>query len=152
MADTIADRMHDSDSSILVVRRLLNAEVERVFDAWTDPEQVMKWWGPTGVVCTSAEIDLRVGGSYRIANLRPDGTTLWISGEFEEITPPSLLRYSWRVDELPDSVQRVSVSFQPVGDQTEVTILHEYIPVPAREMHEQGWVGCLDGLEEYVQG
>jgi uncharacterized protein YndB with AHSA1/START domain len=57
--------------------------------------------------------DLRVGGSYRIANRMPDGSTLWIAGEFELIEPPSRLMYTWRLEIPEASTERVSVSFVP---------------------------------------
>src|SRR5215471_14892646 len=66
----------------LVVRRTIRASAERLFALWTSREHLERWWGPPGVVCTSAEIDLRVGGRYRIANRLPDGRTLSIVGEF----------------------------------------------------------------------
>ena len=69
----------------LAVRRVVRAAPERVFDAWTRPEELRRWWGPNGLVCTEAHVDLRVGGRYRIANLFPDGNVLWICGEFEVI-------------------------------------------------------------------
>ena len=53
-----------------------------MFAAWTTPELLRQWWGPTGVRCIAAEIDLRVGGTYRIGNEIPDGSVIWISGEF----------------------------------------------------------------------
>src|SRR4051812_19918885 len=82
----------------LVVRRVIRAPVTRVFEAWTRPEQVRLWWGPQGVSCPTAEVDLRPGGSYRIANLLPDGRTVWIVGRFERIEPPHELVYSWRIE------------------------------------------------------
>ena len=51
----------------LVIERILKASPERVFDAFTDPEQLMKWWWPNGFTCPAAEVDLRVGGRYRLA-------------------------------------------------------------------------------------
>ena len=60
----------------LVVRRTIHAPVEPVFHAWTRPEQLRQWWGPGPVTCCHAEIDLRVGGAYRIGNRLPDGTVL----------------------------------------------------------------------------
>jgi uncharacterized protein YndB with AHSA1/START domain len=135
----------------LIVRRTMKADARRVFDAWTKPEQLMKWWGPRPVTCTHAQIDLRVGGSYRIANLLPDGSTLFISGEFELVEPPVRLAYTWRVERpnaaVPE-VSRVTVRFEPQGAATEVIVLHERIDSPATATdHEQGWNGCLDNLE-----
>jgi len=85
----------------LVVRRTIRAPVERVFEAWTRPEQILRWWGPRPVTCSEAEVDLRVGGSYRIGNLLPDGKVLFIFGQFEVVEPPQRLVYGWHL-ELPD--------------------------------------------------
>jgi uncharacterized protein YndB with AHSA1/START domain len=101
------------------------------------------------VTCSAAEVDLRVGGRYRIANALPDGKTLVIEGEFELVEAPHRLVYTWRAGE--DQTSRVTVRFEPRGDSTEVIVLHEQIPSERiRDSHEGGWTGCLDGLEVYV--
>jgi uncharacterized protein YndB with AHSA1/START domain len=130
---------------VLVVRRTIRAPVDEVFAAWTRPEHVVRWWGPRPVTCPHAEIDLRVGGSYRIGNLLPDGTTVWISGEFEEIRPDRLV-YSWSME--PGAPrQRVTVRFEPNEAGTEVIVVHERIATDASyRSHLEGWEGCLDGL------
>jgi len=134
----------------LVVRRSIKATPERLFDAWTDPGQLVKWWGPEGVECPEAQVDLRVGGAYRIANRLPDGTILWIAGEFEVIERPAHLAYTWRVGEQKES-ERVTVSFQKKGKGTEVVVRHERIATKAaKHQHGAGWVGCLHGLAEFA--
>lgn len=135
----------------LVVRRTIHARPEEVFAAWTEPVQLKRWWGPRPVICVDAEVDLRVGGHYRIANQFPDGTLLWISGEFEVVDPPYRLVYSWRVGSDPQYSERVTVKFEPQGDATEVTVVHECIlNATARDRHQAGWSGCLDGLYTYL--
>jgi uncharacterized protein YndB with AHSA1/START domain len=142
-----------STATVLIVRRMVRAGPERVFDAWTQPKHLRNWWGPKSVECIDAEVDLRVGGRYRIANEFPDGKVLWISGEFEAIEPPYRLVYTWRVGSVADLDERVTVTFEPRGEETEVVVMHERIATPAmRDMHEQGWLGCLDGLVEYLEG
>ncbi len=137
----------------LVVRRTIRAPVERVFNAWTRPEHLMQWWGPRPVRCSSAEVDLRVGGHYRIANQFPDGNILWIVGEFEQVKPPHKLVYTWRLEPGLPSSERVTVRFEPREGGTEVIVVHERIGDAAtRVTHEQGWIGCLDGLAEFVRG
>src|SRR3954466_5885567 len=114
----------------LVVRRTIPATVERVFDAWTQPEQVMRWWGPRGVRCVGAELDMRVGGRYRIGNALPDGTILWIAGEFEVVEPPHKLVYSWSLGQGDGAPERVTVRFEPKGDACEVIVVHEKVATP----------------------
>ena len=141
----------DTEEITLVVRRTIQATPEELFAAWTEPEQLKKWWGPRPVVCAEAEVDLRVGGSYRIANRLPDGTLLWISGEFELIDPPFKLVYTWRIGPASQTLERVSVEFERRDDGTEVIVTHQRIPNPgARAQHEQGWIGCLEGLASHL--
>jgi uncharacterized protein YndB with AHSA1/START domain len=141
----------DSVAAILVVRRTIRAKPAVVFAAWTEAARIRQWWGPGPVTCPEAEVDLRVGGRYRIANKMPNGTIQWIVGRFEAVEPPRRLVYSWGMGEDSPSPERVTVRFEPRGEDTEVIIHHENLVDPAaREMHLQGWEGCLDGLAAYL--
>jgi uncharacterized protein YndB with AHSA1/START domain len=142
----------ESSTITLVARRTIRATPEQLFDAWTQPAQLKQWWGPPPVTCVDAEVDLRVGGRYRIANQFPDGRRLWIVGEFEVVDPPRRLTYTWRVDPHSQVVERVTVQFEPHGDSTEVIVMHERIPDAAtRDSHREGWHGCLDRLAKYMR-
>lgn len=134
----------------LTVRRVIAARPERLFEAWTRPQLLQQWWGPAGVRCIAAEVDLRPGGAYRIGNQVPDGRVIWISGEFETVESPHRLVYTWRVGDEP--VSRVTVTFTPrIDGTTEVVVHHQRIHSPAaRDDHEAGWNGCLDGLERWA--
>ena len=141
----------DGQPPPLVVRRIITATPERLFDSWTRADELRQWWGPESVSCTAAEVDLRVGGQYRIANQFPDGTTLWISGEFEHIDRPRKLVYTWRIGPGTDAPERVTVVFEACAGGTEVIVTHERIAdAPTRQRHAQGWHGCLERLEEYL--
>lgn len=144
--------MSKTDLVSLVARRAIRATPERLFEAWTNPSQLISWWGPPGVECIDAEVDLRLGGAYRIANRFPDGRVVWISGEFEVIDIPHRLVYTWRLDSQEFGLERVTVRFEPQGPVTEVVVTHERISGDAaRRGHEQGWEGCLAGLERYIR-
>ena len=135
----------------LTARRLIRARRERVFAAWTDPAQLVRWWGPVGVSCPRAEVDLRVGGDYRIHNVLPDGGVVVIRGRFEVVRPPEELVYSWRIEPATESSERVTVRFERRGEATEVVVLHERIgSAQAREQHLAGWHGCLEGLQGWL--
>lgn len=144
-----------ADSSSLRITRIVRVTPERAFAAWTDPEQVVHWWGPVGVSCPEAHIDLRVGGEYRIANQFPDGRVIWIRGTFEAIDPPRQLVYSWRLDGEPhdELAERVTVTFEARGgESTNIAVLHERVANPQRRRsHEAGWSGCLDGFITFIE-
>ena len=135
----------------LVIQRRIRASAERLFLAWTEPQQLRAWWGPSPVTCSDAQVDLRVGGRYRIDNLLPNGETLSIVGEFIEIERPSKLVYTWQTSHANLESSIVTVQFEPDGDATRVIIRHDQIPnIAIRDEHERGWSGCLDGLARYM--
>lgn len=130
------------------IDRLIGASPERVFRAWTDPTELRLWWGPTNVECIHAEVDLRVDGAYRLGNRTPSGETIWITGIFDVVEPPTRLRYSWTRDPSDlHATSRVTVTFTPEGDGTRVTVVHDRTAAAAdRDLHAVGWQGCLAGL------
>ncbi|MDX1488422.1 MAG: SRPBCC domain-containing protein, partial [Acidiferrobacterales bacterium] len=82
---------------IVEVRQLVDASIETVFEAWTEPEHVKRWWSPNATTtCTLCEIDLRVGGHYRLEMYdTADENTCKVHGQFQEISPPTRLVYTW---------------------------------------------------------
>jgi uncharacterized protein YndB with AHSA1/START domain len=152
MTDLTPGPDSESQKETLVVRKTIQGSPERLWEAWTEPEQLRAWWGPEGVACIAAEVDLRPGGSYRIANQLPDQRVLWIVGEFELVEPPRRLTYTWKLEGLSETSERVTVQFEPRGAATEVVVRHERIPSrELRDQHHQGWLGCLSGLGRYLQ-
>ena len=140
-----------TEGIVLVVRRTVRARADRVFEAWTNPEHLHAWWGPKPVTCCGAQVDLRVGGRYRIDNALPDGTVVSIEGEFREIQPHRRLVYTWRMGKSPQESSLVTVRFEERGEETEVVVVHEQIAnQEVRESHEKGWDGCLEGLVDYL--
>ncbi len=137
----------------LVVRRRIRASAARLFAAWTHPDQLQCWWGPRAVTCIGADIDLRVGGRYRIAHRMSDGAIVTIGGAFLRIEPPHQLVYTWQREPESGAGETVTVRFEPHDGATEVVIVHERIADrQTRDSHEAGWDGCLDGLVAFVRG
>ncbi len=135
----------------LHIERIIPAPPKRVFAAWTSPEELRQWWGPQGVRCVHASVDLRVGGNYCIDNKLPGGAVLRIEGEFEIVRKPELLVYTWIVAAKSADIQRVTVRFIQCEAGTRLAIRHERIPTEElREDHEFGWLGCVDGLLAYL--
>ena len=153
MTESVSGGDSDEFTATLVTRLVIDASPEVLFAAWTEPQQLSQWWGPENVECTDVEMDLRVGGAYRIANRMPDGSTLWITGVFEIIERSHRLRFSWRIEAQATDLEQVTVTFEPHGERTEVVVVHERIRNAAdRAGHERGWAGCLAGLAAYASG
>jgi glutathione S-transferase len=129
---------------VLTLRKIIKAE--RVFEAWTTPALLRKWWGPENVTCSHAEVDLRAGGAYRLANLHADGRITWITGVFELVRPPEELVYSWNIGMAGADGSRVRVEFLDHPQGTELVLRHERLADDVRGMHLQGWEGCLKKL------
>lgn len=146
--------MTTTGTTQLTMTRLIRAPRERVFAAWTTPDLLLKWWGPGPVTCPEAHVDLRPGGEYRIANKQQDGSITWIFGTFAEVSPPEKLIYDWSVSILADMPPtRVVVCFNAHPAGTELVLTHERFPAAEiRDMHAQGWAGCIDRLEALLAG
>jgi uncharacterized protein YndB with AHSA1/START domain len=135
-------------ATVLTLTRIIRAPREDVFAAWTEPEALKQWWGPGPVTCPEAHVDLCEGGTYRLANREPDGSIVWITGRFERVRAPAELVYTWSVSILPGEPTLVRVLFLPHAEGTELVLTHErFVAMPVRDMHLQGWNGCIDKLE-----
>jgi len=138
----------NSEDLVLETRKLIPANQQEVFDAWTTSTEIKKWWGPIGVQCVYAEVDLRIGGQYRIDNELPDKSIVSIQGQFLTIENPRRLVYSWQTDSAALVVEQVEVCFIAAGlNRTEVVVRHSRIESDERrDQHLSGWKGCLEGL------
>jgi uncharacterized protein YndB with AHSA1/START domain len=143
--------MSVADVTTLRLERTMEAPAQDVFDAWTNPEVLRRWWSPDpkGRVPV-ADVDLRVGGAYRIAMETPDGTRHTVQGEYREVRPPERLVYTWawvEEDGSPGHVSTVTVSFREEGARTTVILEHSDLPsAESRERHAAGWSACLGNL------
>src|SRR5574337_121420 len=82
------------------LHRVFSAPPERVFRAWTTPEELKRWHAPPPLTCIFAEVDLRIGGRFRIGMRAPDGTEHWVGGVFRVIEPPRKLSCTWRWEKI----------------------------------------------------
>jgi len=152
MSPTKPIKSNENQNLSLTIRKTINASPERIFRAWVEPDELKNWWGPSHVECSGAEVDLRVGGRYRIGNRLPDGQEVWIFGKFEIIERPNKLVYTWSMDPDSPNVERVTVTFKQQDEGTEVTVRHEQIPTSElRTNHNMGWNGCIEGLILYLE-
>ena len=75
----------------LLLDRLFGAPRDMVFKAWSEPEHLIRWWGPRGFTSDIEKMEFRVGGAYRIHMRSPEGTDHWSQGIYREIVPPERL-------------------------------------------------------------
>ena len=142
--------MSTETTSSLSITRIIKADRERVFRAWTEPEQMKRWSCPEDITVKDAQSDLRIGGEHSITMQLDAETTLRAFGTYREIESPSRLVYTWDWDASDHAVGEtlVTVEFNDMGGATEVVLTHDLFPsVEARDGHEQGWGSCLNQLE-----
>jgi uncharacterized protein YndB with AHSA1/START domain len=150
----------------LVIIRVFDAPRGRVWQAWTDPESMMRWWGPAGFTCPVCKIDLRGGGAYLNCMRSPEGRDYWSTGVFREIVPPERLVYTDSfADERGNVVSathygmsadfplemRVTVTFEEQEGKTRLTLRHAGLP-PGKDLDDcrAGWSESLDKLAEVL--
>lgn len=141
--------MLDADSPSLTLTRRIAAPPARVFAAWTEPRLIARWWQPKDLLedGLQAEVDLRVGGRYRIVMHATDGETLDVGGEYREIEPGRRLVFTWAWHSTPERVSLVEVRLDADGAGTLLTLTHErFFDAQARDRHVDGWTTTLARL------
>jgi uncharacterized protein YndB with AHSA1/START domain len=135
---------------VVRIERTFEAPAEAVFDAWTSPEVMRRWYRAAPDWETPvAEVDLRVGGRWRVVMRRPDGSEAELSGEYTEIDRPRRLAMTCTFNDDPsETEQLVEVTFSESGESTTVVLVNSRIPDDERrESQDRGWGLCLDNLE-----
>jgi uncharacterized protein YndB with AHSA1/START domain len=155
------ERTADTDAAMIT--RTFDAPRELVWAAWTEPERMMRWWGPKDFTSPACTIDLRVGGKYLFCMRSPDGQDYWSTGTYREVVPMERIVYTDSFadehgnvvpashygmgDDLPLEFT-VTVTFDEREGRTTMTLRHEGLP--AGEMRDQaaaGWNESFDKLE-----
>lgn len=139
---------------LLQLRLVLNAPSERIFSMLTDPAELAKWWGPHGFTTPETELDLRVGGGYRLSMQPPDGDLFHLAGEFREIHRPSRLVYTFRWEEpTPDDRETVvTLALDALGDATEVSLSQGMFATEERlALHRSGWTDSFEKLRDVIE-
>lgn len=143
----------------VTITRTFAAPRERVWEAWTDPEQVAQWWGPTDFTVPRCELDVRPGGAFRIDMEAPDGTVYPTEGVFDAVEEPErLVLIGAAVEDDDGDFQlevRQTVTFADRGDTTELTLEAQAISAtPAvtdsLEGMDGGWRQSLEKLAEFL--
>jgi uncharacterized protein YndB with AHSA1/START domain len=141
-----------ADEQILI-RREFDAPKDLVYEAWTTPELVKRWWSAKRGEVTVADIDLRVGGSWRYVMVTEDGMEVGFHGEYREIVPNERLVSTEVFEGAPEAEALNTLTLTEEDGRTTVTILVEHLSKEHRDAHiasgmEDGLQDALDLLEE----
>jgi uncharacterized protein YndB with AHSA1/START domain len=130
------------------------APPERVFQAMTTGEEIVRWWGSDGAYRTTAwKVDLRAGGTWRADGKGADGQTFSVGGRILEVDPPRKLVQTWKSDWDPGPETTVSFRFEAIDGGTRLTLRHEGFVEPAScESHAEGWQQILGWLVAHLRG
>ena len=136
----------------LAITRHYPVAPEKVWRAWTDPQALSRWFGPGEMdTVIRAELDVRVGGRYRIAFRMADGQEHDVSGEYQEVLANRRLQFTWAWKTTPERVSLVTIELKPAGAGCDMHFRHErFFDPQARDAHEQGWTGALAKLDRML--
>lgn len=142
--------MTTETATSLRLSRTIAASPEEVFRAWTDPAEMKEWYCPEGGTVDAAEVDLAIGGRFKVAMRMPDGIHV-AYGVYREIDPPRKLAFTWQWesdDESREAETLVTLEFKERDGSTELVLTHErFATAESRDGHEQGWASALNRLE-----
>ena len=150
----------------LVIERIFDAPRDLVWRAWTEPERMMRWWGPKDFTSPACRIDFRVGGKYLACMRSPEGQDYWSTGVYREIVPlERIVCTDSFADENGNVVpashygmtgdfpmeRLVTVTFEEHEGKTKLTLRHEGMPAGEMgEMAQAGWNESFDKLAAYL--
>lgn len=139
----------------LTLTRTFDAPRALVWRAWTDPEQLMKWWGPEHHPATHLAMDVRPGGVWRNCLRSVEtGNDLWHHGTFREVVPMERLvfTFTWEEEGERGMENLVTITFADEGKKTRMT-LHQtpFQSVAERDGHGEGWSSSFGRLGKYLE-
>ena len=134
---------------VVRIEKTFDAPAEDVFDAWTSPEVIARWFKPAaGWQEASAEVDLRVGGTIRVVMRDADGKPVGAEGEYTLIERPHRLAFTWTFDDFPTDEQMIELEFTERDGATTVLFVNSDISnEERRRSQDDGWRTCFDNME-----
>jgi uncharacterized protein YndB with AHSA1/START domain len=147
----------NADEAEIVITRVFNAPRAVVFEFWTDPDQLAKWWGPVGYHTPREDvaIDFSVGGRFQLRMVETaTGAEVWVRGEIVELVEPEILTIRMYVPQpigLPPMETRTCVQFDDLGDQTRITLRQgPFSTADQREQTSKGWIHSFATLDQLL--
>ncbi|NJD22337.1 MAG: SRPBCC domain-containing protein [Melioribacter sp.] len=152
----------------LIITRIFNAPRKLVWKAWTEPEHLMRWWGPKNFTCPVCKIDFRIGGKYHSCMKSAEGQEYWSTGTYKEIIPLERIvctdsfadekgnavpasYYGMPGDDWPMELT-VTITFEDLGNKTKMTLTHVGIPAgQMKEMTGASWNESFDKLADSLK-
>ena len=140
---------------IITIRRYFKAPPELVYRAGTEGEYLRRWFGPRRLEVSECEVDLRVGGTWRIVHRAPDGMEFAFHGEFLELDPPHRRVGTFVYEGAPEHQAVETLVLEAVEDGTMLTSTNRHSSLEARDMHvangmEQGIIESNERLDELL--
>ena len=152
-----------TENILLTQTRVIRAKRAKVYEALTNPEIVEQWFGSPAMYCSSATLDVRVGGKYRIEGVRKEGSGVTaedicagrpfnaVVGEYTKVIPNELLQFTWTAAWAPEEQSLVTVSLKDAPGGTEIILLHErFLSEASRDAHDAGWIYALGSIDKVV--
>jgi uncharacterized protein YndB with AHSA1/START domain len=140
---------------VLTLTRIFDAPRSLVFDAWTQPLHLIRWWGPRGFTTPTCEMDVRAGGKYRFHMRSSDGREVWWHGICREIVKPERIVWTCSIDDADgNSISGetlLTVTLDDHAGKTRLTLHQATFESNAlREGHSNGWNDAMERLAQYL--
>ena len=144
--------MDEGRAHSLTLNRILTAGRQEVFDAWTTAASVQQWMCPEAVSIPLVELDVRVGGAFRV-DMLIDGAVVTHTGVYREVMPPARLVFTWTSQNTLYRETLVTVVLHALDDErTELRLTQALVPTEdTTRQHTRGWTQILDHLTTYLQ-
>jgi uncharacterized protein YndB with AHSA1/START domain len=144
-----------TDERVLELERLIAAPPERVFELWTEPELLVKWWGPEGYDVPEHALDVRPGGHWRTTMRSPEGKRVTVSGVYRVIEKPRRLVFTWAWDQDDGSrghETEVTVTFAAAPGGTRLKLVQQtFQSQEVRDRHRHGWTSSFVCLAQAAE-
>jgi uncharacterized protein YndB with AHSA1/START domain len=138
------------NETAIKITKLLPAPPAEVFAAWTDPQSLRQWMLPGSATGCDVELDVRVGGRFRIVMRSAEGDHV-ATGEYRKVAPPHALTFTWTSTAIKGTATLVSLEFREHPEGTEMTLSHEgFADAEPAARHRSGWTTIADKLALYL--